>query len=82
MMIEYILNNLITLISLIIEEFILALITPTGFIAFISLMMFLEILVIESIAKDIKEIGHKIYFKKISVQSKIKLNNAEKLAII
>ncbi|KKP33032.1 MAG: hypothetical protein A2312_01230 [Candidatus Staskawiczbacteria bacterium RIFOXYB2_FULL_32_9] len=82
MIIEYVLNNLITLASLIIEEFVLVLMTPAGFITSISLIIFLEVLVTESIASDIKEIGYKINLKKISKQTKIELSNAKELATI
>lgn len=56
---RYIIDNLIILASLILEESILILITPIGFIAIISLIIFLECLVAESIIKDLKTINLK-----------------------
>jgi hypothetical protein len=55
--IEYILGNLLILASLIIEELVIAIITPSGFFALISSVIFLELLIAESIIKDVKAIS-------------------------
>lgn len=56
---EYVLGNLVILVSLILEELIIILTTPTGFIAIISLIIFFECLITESIIEDIKSISFK-----------------------
>ena len=53
--VEYILNSLIILAGLILEDLIIVLITPAGFIASFSSIILMEALVTESIAKDIKK---------------------------
>jgi hypothetical protein len=80
--IEYILGNLLILASLIIEELILALLTPSGLIASISLAIFFESLIFKSIVEDIKATNLKQNPLAIPKNTEVKLNITNELATL